>query len=103
MYVFNQEEKTIKNILNGTLKPDYKYRVDFYYWRNGCGFDFHIDPIEFLDDFIEAKDYIKNKIAVFKENPPPDAIMVRVMDNKNGYVLSEYWWDYKEGEEKCKI
>ena len=79
-----------------------KYRVDFYYWTNRCGFESYYQTVERLNTFINAKEYVDNiDIDYFTKIPydfteiPYDAIMVRVMDNENDYVLSEYWWDIK--------
>ena len=72
-----------------------KYRVDFYYWTNGCGFENYYQTVERLNTFIDAKEYVDNIDIDYFTEIPYDVIMVRVMDNENDYVLSEYWWDIK--------
>jgi len=73
---------------------DYKYRVDFYYWNCDSGFN-HIETIENTNVLFNAKEYVDNIDIDYFTEIPYDAIMVRVMDNENDYVLSEYWWNLK--------
>lgn len=70
-----------------------KYRVDFYYWTNECGFESYYKTVDHLQTFIDAKEYVNNIDVDYFTEIPYDAIMVRVMDNENDYVLSEYWWE----------
>ena len=71
-----------------------KYRVDFYYWNCDSGFS-HIETVENTNTLFNAKEYADNIDIDYFTEIPYDAIMVRVMDNENDYVLSEYWWDIK--------
>ena len=90
------EEMTEENplIIDNPLIEETKYRIDFYYWINGCGFD-HIETIERTNTLVKANKYVENiDIDYFtNRNISYDMIMVRVVDNENDYVLSEYWWE----------
>lgn len=74
---------------------DFKYRIDFYFWTNGCGFDSCIQTVDRLNTFIDAKEYVSDIDIDYFAEVPYDAIMVRTVDNENDYVLSEYWWNIK--------
>lgn len=71
---------------------DCKYRVDFYYWNCETGFS-HVETIENINMFIEAKQYVDNIDMDYFTNIPYDAIWIKIVDNENDYVLSEFWWD----------
>ena len=71
---------------------DYKYRVDFYYWNCETGFS-HVETIENINMFVEAKQYVDNIDMDYFTNIPYDAIWIKIVDNENDYVLSEFWWD----------
>ncbi len=69
-----------------------KYRIDFYYWKSDLGYS-HIETIERTNTLIKAKEYVDNIDMDFYIEVPYDAIMVKVVDNENDYVLSEFWWE----------
>lgn len=71
---------------------DCKYRVDFYYWNCESGFS-HVETIENINMFVEAKQYVDNIDMDYFTNIPYDAIWIKIVDNENDYVLSEFWWD----------
>jgi len=71
---------------------DYKYRVDFYYWNCETGFS-HVETIENINMFIEAKQYADNIDMDYYTEISYDAIWIKIVDNENDYVVSEYWWD----------
>ena len=71
---------------------DCKYRVDFYYWNCETGFS-HVETIENINMFVEAKQYVDNIDMDYFTNIPYDAIWIKIVDNENDYVLSEFWWD----------
>lgn len=97
-----EENPLIKDVsLTEKINTETKYRIDFYYWINGCGFD-HIETIERTNTLIEANKYVENididyftnrNISYYDMIMIYDMIMVRVVDNENDYVLSEYWWE----------
>lgn len=74
------------------MKDIKKYRIDFYYWNCGSGFN-HIETVYYPNTFVSANEYVNNIDIDFYTNIPYDAIMVRTVDNENDYVLSEYWWN----------
>ena len=78
-----------------------KYRVDFYYWNCDSGFS-HIETVENTNTLFNAKEYADNIDIDYYTEIPYDAIMVRVMDNENDYVLSEYWWELTENNNSNK-
>lgn len=71
---------------------DYKFRVDFYYWNCETGFS-HVETIENINMFVEAKQYVDNIDMDYFTNIPYNAIWIKIVDNENDYVLSEFWWD----------
>ena len=73
---------------------NFKYRIDFYYWNCDSGFS-HIKTIDYSDIFINAKEYINDIDIDYYLSIPYDAIWVKVVDNENDYVVSEYWWNLK--------
>ena len=79
-----------------------KYRVDFYYWNCDSGFS-HIETVENINTLFNAKEYADNIDIDYYTEIPYDAIMVRVMDNENDYVLSEYWWELTENNNPNKV
>lgn len=88
-----------------------KYRVDFYYWNKDTGFS-HVETVDNnLDYFINAKEYIEDIentaewIGLSGEGygmpiTDYDAIWVKIVDNENDYVMSEYWWINNKKENK---
>ena len=78
-----------------------KYRVDFYYWNCDSGFS-HIETVENTNTLFNAKEYADNIDIDYFTEIPYDAIMVRVMDNENDYVVSEYWWELTENNNPNK-
>lgn len=76
-----------------------KYRVDFYYWNCNSGFS-HIETVENTNTLFNAKEYVDNIDIDYYIEIPYDAIMVRIIDNENDYVLSEYWWELTENNNK---
>ena len=69
-----------------------KYRIDFYYWKRDSGFH-HVETINHIDNFINASEYVNNISIDYYDDIPYDSIWVKVVDNENDYVLSEYWWE----------
>ncbi len=79
-----------------------KYRVDFYYWNYNSGFS-HIKTVEYTNTLFNAKEYVNNIDIDYSTEILYNAIMVRVVDNENDYVLSEYWWKLNENyENNCE-
>lgn len=79
-----------------------KYRVDFYYWNCDSGFS-HIETIENTNTLFNAKEYADSIDVDYFTEIPYDAIMVRVVDNENDYILSEYWWKLTEYKNSNKV
>ena len=88
-----------------------KYRVDFYYWNKDTGFS-HVETVDNnLEYFDNAKEYIEDIentaewIGLNSEGygmpiTDYDAIWVKIVDNENDYVLSEYWWELTKNNNK---
>lgn len=74
------------------INMEAKYRVDFYYWKCGSGFS-HVETIEKTNTIIKANEYVNNIDIDYYLDIPYDAIWVKVVDNENDYVVSEYWWE----------
>jgi hypothetical protein len=73
---------------------DYKYRVDFYYWNCGSGFS-HVETYAYKNTYVEAKECVNNiNKNIFKKYPHDD-IWIKIVDNENDYVVSE-WWENKD-------
>lgn len=70
---------------------EHKWRVDFYYWKEGNGFS-HVETIDKLNYFLTAKEYANN-IEDSNSFADYDAVFIRIVDNENDYVMSEYWWE----------
>lgn len=70
---------------------DCKYRVDFYYWNCETGFS-HIKTNSYRDTFIEAEEYVSYINKDYLNKLPYDGIWVKIVDNENDYVVSEFWW-----------
>lgn len=81
---------------------NFKYRIDFYFWNCGSGFS-HIKTVEYTNTLFDAKEYVNNIDIDYSTEILYNAIMVRVVDNENDYVLSEYWWKLNENyENNCE-
>ena len=71
---------------------DYKYRVDFYYWNCASGFT-HVETYTYRNTYVEAKEYVNNiNKNVFKKYMC-DGIWIKIVDNENDYVISDFWWE----------
>ncbi len=73
---------------------DYKYRVDFYYWNCDSGFS-HVETYAYKNTYVEAKEYVSYINKDYLNKLPYDSIWVKIVDNENDYVVSEYWYDIK--------
>lgn len=75
---------------------DFKYRIDFYFWKCNSGFN-HSQTVDHLHTYIDAERYVNEiDIDYYTEIPnDAEAILVRTVNNENDYVLSEYWWNLK--------
>lgn len=80
-----------------------KYRVDFYYWNYNSGFSHHIDTIEYTNTLFNAKEYADSIDIDYFTEIPYDAIWVKIVDNENDYILSEYWWKLTEYKNPNKV
>lgn len=76
---------------------DYKFRVDFYYWKCGSGFT-HIETYIHTDTYIEAKEYVDNINKDYFKKFANDGVWIKIVDNENDYVVSEFWWKKREEE-----
>lgn len=79
-----------------------KYRVDFYYWNCDSGFS-HIETVENINTLFNAKEYADSIDVDYFTEIPYDAIWVKIIDNENDYILSEYWWKLTEYKNPNKI
>lgn len=71
---------------------DYKYRVDFYYWNCASGFT-HVETYAYRNTYVEAKEYVNNINKNILKKYICDGIWIKIVDNENDYVISEYWWE----------
>lgn len=70
---------------------DYKYRVDFYYWNCGSGFT-HVETYTYRNTYVEAKEYVNNINKNVLKKYMCDGIWIKIVDNENDYVISDFWW-----------
>lgn len=70
---------------------DYKYRVDFYYWNCGSGFT-HVETYAYRNTYVEAKEYVNNINKNVLKKYMCDGIWIKIVDNENDYVISDFWW-----------
>ena len=68
-----------------------KYRVDFYYWNCASGFT-HVETYAYRNTYVEAKEYVNNINKNILKKYMCDGIWIKIVDNENDYVVSDFWW-----------